>query len=258
MLSLPYANNILAKIYQNTPFTLSSYLGLHVGDPGTTGANELSGTGYARLALSPSHFTTPAGTGQISNTTAMTFLNLPTGTVAYFGVWDALTGGTFVQGGLLTQAQGVGPTVAFIVSAHMLVLQFSDAPQLTDITTYVRNKILDYMYRQVDFTTSPIFASLHASSPGQGGASELVGLGYARQQVPFSNPASGLIVSSADMVFTNLPAGDIGYLGGFDQLTGGNFIMGAQLYVAGVPGVAHMGNGDNLAFLAGTYSVSAD
>lgn len=258
MLSTPYANKLLAKVFSNTGFSFSGYLGLHTGDPGTTGANELAGTGYARQALSPVNFTAAAANGQIVNTTALTYLNMPAATITNFGIWDALTGGGFVQGGALTQPQSVGPTTAFLVGTGLLVLQFSDSPQLTDITTYTRNRLLDYMYRGVAFATAPVFASLHTASPGQGGANELIGRSYARQQVSFGTAASQLISNSADVVFLDLPAADVGYLGAFDQSGGGNLVLGAQLYVAGVPGVARLGAGDALAFLAGTYNISAD
>lgn len=66
---------------------------LHTADPGSTGANEVAGGLYARLALT----WTPGGTdGNISVT--VTF-DAPNGTVVtHIGVWTAASGGSFLDG----------------------------------------------------------------------------------------------------------------------------------------------------------------
>ena len=68
------------------------YISLHTADPGTTGANEVSGNAYARVAAT---FAAPSG-GAVVNTNVVTF-PAPTpanwGTVTNAGVWDALSKG---------------------------------------------------------------------------------------------------------------------------------------------------------------------
>lgn len=73
------------------------YLSLHTADPGTTGANELSGGTYARQAIV---FST-ASSGAESNTALITVPNDGTSAVSYWGVWSASTGGTYETGGVL-------------------------------------------------------------------------------------------------------------------------------------------------------------
>lgn len=88
------------------------YVSLHTGDPGKTGASEVSGGSYARVAV-----TTVSGWSAISNGTGtqrkvtnagtITF-PAPTGawgTATYFGIWDASTTGNFLAGGALGGSQ---------------------------------------------------------------------------------------------------------------------------------------------------------
>jgi hypothetical protein len=74
-----------------------SKVSLHTGDPGSTGAGEISGGSPAYARVSPPSITAPT-TGLISF--QVTF-NVAAGTtVAGGGVWDA--GGNFLDGGALT------------------------------------------------------------------------------------------------------------------------------------------------------------
>jgi hypothetical protein len=75
------------------------YLSLHNGDPGATGASE--GTGLTRQPIT---FGTPtsASPSVQASTNAQSFTSMP-GSVTYtfFGVWTAVTAGTYLRGGQL-------------------------------------------------------------------------------------------------------------------------------------------------------------
>jgi|YelNatPaOPRAMG01_1025707.scaffolds.fasta_scaffold66889_1 hypothetical protein len=73
---------------------------LHTADPGATGANEVSGGGYARASITFS----AAGNGQSATSAAVTWLNLPAVTVTHVGIWR---GGVFLFGAPLTQSRTV-------------------------------------------------------------------------------------------------------------------------------------------------------
>jgi hypothetical protein len=78
---------------------------LHTGDPGTTGAAELSGGGYARQTAT--FAAASAGSRALSST--VTFSGPASTSTPYFGVW---AGGTFLGGGATsgdpgTNAEGV-------------------------------------------------------------------------------------------------------------------------------------------------------
>jgi hypothetical protein len=78
------------------------FVSLHTADPGTTGASEVSGGSYARVAVT---WGTPSS-GVVANTNQLT-INVPASTtVTYFGVWSTggTSGGQYYVGGLLTPA----------------------------------------------------------------------------------------------------------------------------------------------------------
>lgn len=83
------------------------YVSLHTADPGLTGTSEVSGTGYARIAVT---FSAPADDGDdemIQNSGALTFgpAGASWGTVTHFGVWQHLTStaaANFLWGGTAT------------------------------------------------------------------------------------------------------------------------------------------------------------
>lgn len=71
---------------------LATHASLHTGDPGTTGANEATGGGYARQELT---WTAGAADGVIS--AAQVEFDVAAGTYTHVGLWTAATGGTFVD-----------------------------------------------------------------------------------------------------------------------------------------------------------------
>lgn len=102
------------------------YVSMHSGDPGLTGASELSGGGYARVAVSAAtgSWSAPATNGssrEITNSGAITF---PTATAdwtsaTHFGIWDASSAGNFIRGGALAASKTVqnGDTLSFAAGA---------------------------------------------------------------------------------------------------------------------------------------------
>lgn len=78
------------------------YVSVHTADPGTTGANEATGTGYARGASTfPS-----ASTGASVGSQADVDIRTGTGTtVTHWGLWTAVSGGSFVTGGAVSPSE---------------------------------------------------------------------------------------------------------------------------------------------------------
>ena len=90
-----------------------SYVSLHTADPGTTGASEVSGGTYARVAVT---WNSPSG-GSVSNSGALS-IHLPASTTAsYFGVWSATTAGTYYIGGALSPSVTTGASAGVITIA---------------------------------------------------------------------------------------------------------------------------------------------
>lgn len=71
--------------------TLATHVSLHSADPGAGGANELSGGGYARQAITWNS----ASGGSLDSSNQPVFTVPAASTVAFVGFWSAATNGTF-------------------------------------------------------------------------------------------------------------------------------------------------------------------
>lgn len=96
---MPYStaakNLMLAALKGTNPTTPVTHASLHTGDPGDTGASEVTGgsPAYARKAIA---FNAPAAGTMDDSTNGITF-DVPAGaTVRYVGLWSAVTAGTFL------------------------------------------------------------------------------------------------------------------------------------------------------------------
>lgn len=110
-------NNMLGVI-----IGAASHVSLHTADPGTTGAHEVATGGYARKPVSLA----ASAAQQIENDIEAVFgaATADWGTVAYYGLWDAASGGNFIAGGALdTPAPiGIGDTATILVGGIELSL----------------------------------------------------------------------------------------------------------------------------------------
>lgn len=94
--------NVLDEIYNAGAGTFPAadpYISLHSADPADTGANELTGGGYARQQTAFG----AAAAGTLENTSAITW-SVPAGNVVAWGVWDAATVGNCLQVGWFNTA----------------------------------------------------------------------------------------------------------------------------------------------------------
>lgn len=114
-------NELLDHVWGAASYTAPAtlYISLHTGDPGETGANETSGTSYARKDVTNNATNWPAASGGAkANGTTITFATPGSGgwgTVTYFGIWDAVSSGNFIGGGALSVSKTIneGDTVSF-------------------------------------------------------------------------------------------------------------------------------------------------
>jgi hypothetical protein len=104
-------NAIIEHFYRGNAQTARGgtlYVSLHTADPGRTGASELSGSGYARQAVTFD----PAAGGATDAVADVVFPANSGGaayTVSHIGLWDAVTGGNYHDGAALA---GGAKTVA--------------------------------------------------------------------------------------------------------------------------------------------------
>ena len=132
--------NSLLNTLDNVSFAVATlYLSLHNGNPGITGANELTGGSYARQLVSLA----AASGGSIANDVALNFTSLPAvpaGTpLTHMGLWSASSAGTFYWAGPIGTQKIIVFTAAdtgdlFTAPAHGLVNGASgDMVDLVDI-----------------------------------------------------------------------------------------------------------------------------
>lgn len=97
-------NAVLDEIYNAGAGTFPAadpFISLHSADPADTGANELTGGGYARIQVAFG----AAASGTLSNTGAITW-SVPAGNVVAWGAWDAVSAGNCYQVGWFNPAAG--------------------------------------------------------------------------------------------------------------------------------------------------------
>jgi hypothetical protein len=103
-----------------TPLTTTAYVSLHTADPGNTGASEVSGSAYARQG--PVAFTNAGNNPTVASNSAIVTFPVATGawgTIGWFGIWTAVSGGTFQGSGAVAtpKAVGNGDTARFLANA---------------------------------------------------------------------------------------------------------------------------------------------
>ena len=109
-----------------TPLTATCYVSLHTADPADTGANEVSGNGYARVG--PVAFANAGNNPTVSSNSAILTYAAATGawgTITHFGTWDALSTGNFRGSGAVTTPKAVnsGDTARFAAGALTITAQ---------------------------------------------------------------------------------------------------------------------------------------
>ena len=86
-----------------------SYVSLHTADPADTGGSEVTGGAYARMG--PVAFTDSGNNPTTAANNAIITFPAATaawGTINFFGVWSAPTGGSFLGSGAVTTPKVVG------------------------------------------------------------------------------------------------------------------------------------------------------
>lgn len=112
---------ILDHIFNNSaaPAVTTPYVSLHGGDPGETGANEITGGSYARQAGSFG----AASAGAVSNTASISFTDMPADTITHVGIWisnTATPSTNFIWGGPLTASKVVNAGDTFTIQVGSL------------------------------------------------------------------------------------------------------------------------------------------
>ena len=91
---------------------LLGFISLHTATPGTTGASEATGGGYARQACSWN----AAAASSKTNSSALTFATTALAPITHVGGWSAVTAGTYGIGAALSSPV-TAPTITIAPGA---------------------------------------------------------------------------------------------------------------------------------------------
>lgn len=92
-----YWRDAVLNLLRGTNVTgFNAYVSLHTGDPGNTGANEVTGGSYARQLAGFGAPADDSGVRAVTNASDIDFTNMPAATVTHFAIWTASTGGSSV------------------------------------------------------------------------------------------------------------------------------------------------------------------
>lgn len=81
----------------------ATFISLHTDDPSTTGANEVTGGTYARVATT---WPAPSASSMVGSQVT---INVPAGvTIKFWGLWTLVSGGTFELGEALPANESFG------------------------------------------------------------------------------------------------------------------------------------------------------
>lgn len=105
-------SNANKAVTQDATGAVATWFSLHTGDPGTTGANEGSGTGHARGQTTWS----PANASNGTKTGTQATLGAAAQAYTHWGLWTASTGGTFHLGGTLPAPESYGAAGSYLLT----------------------------------------------------------------------------------------------------------------------------------------------
>ncbi len=135
---------------------------------------------------------------------------------------------------------------------------------MAGFSNFLENEILDHVFGAAAYTApATIYVSLHTGDPGETGASEATGSGYARKDVTnnatnFPAAASGAKANGVAVTFAAATgdwstAANMTYFGLWDASTAGNFLGGGALIVA-----KPVLSGDTPSFPVGDIDITLD
>jgi len=181
-------NIFLDKMFRSTGTDYINLVSLHTGDPGTTGANEVVGTGYARKSIS-------LNTGTGSSTSLASWENASGtswGTITHVGLWYS-SGPVYLGSAALSVPKAALP--GSIVSIPIGDLDIT----ATGLTSTGRSRLVLSAVGVAKYAVDSIH--LHTGDPGDDGTANILNNtlapGYASASVTW-NPASGGTITNAN------------------------------------------------------------
>lgn len=127
---------------------------------------------------------------------------------------------------------------------------------MSAMTDYLENAIGNHILRNISYTSpSTLWCGLFTTAPTDaGGGTEVSGGSYARVQVTFSNPSTGLFVNSSDINFPQATA-NWGTIVAFAIFDGSGSSANMLIY-GNLSSPKTVNQGDQFRFLAGNLQIT--
>lgn len=222
-------NHIFGGETWNPP---SQYLGYALSSGGETGpGTEIQGTGYSRVPVG-SNFWSTSTTQQTSN---VTDIKLPKatavqGSIVVVQLWDSSFGGNMISYIPIDGDIVIENRDALTIPAGVI----SHTWQIGGFTNYLKNLILNHVYKGVSMPVNPkVSFNYMTSAPSDlvQGTEPSAGSGGQRLEfnnnlTTFSVAAGGEKKVAVELVFNEAvaPQGTAGWLGIWNKPTGGDFL----------------------------------
>jgi hypothetical protein len=234
-------NELLDHVFNNAAYTAPSsvWIALFTSATGletNNQANEVSGTGYARLEVggaSGRSFIVAAARGT-ENNEDWQFANPGAGgwgTVVAMAVCDASTTGQILMYCDLTVNRTINQDDDVIFSAGEIKFFFNEDPD--QISDFLAHELLDHVLRNASYTApATLYCGLWTADNGLAQNTQTSEVntshGYARQTITFANAASGLVDNDAQLEFgpnTTTNWGTVTHVAILDASTNGQVLM---------------------------------
>jgi hypothetical protein len=184
-------NLFLDKMFRYTGSGYINTVSLHTGDPGTTGANEVVGTGYARQVIALDSGGSSAILASWENTSGTSW-----GTITHVGLWSATV--------YLGSAALSVPKAA--LSGSIVSIPIGDLDiTATGQTSTGRSRLVLSAVGVAKYAVDSI--RLHTGDPGDDGTANMLNStlvpGYAAASVTWNPTSGGTITNSNKPLWSN-------------------------------------------------------
>ena len=251
-------NEIMDHIFENGAWTPGATVevSLWVGDPTDTGVAgaEAAYTNYARAAI-----TFDAAASRLINQTAQVDFPqcgaTPQAGITHYGL-HLPSAGAMLASGSLSSTVGVVNGNTPSIAAGQIDVSFSS----TNMSTYLAEAILNFVFRNQAFTGPSIWCALMdaTATVASTGAtiSEPVGQNYSRLDfADWSAAALGAVQNNTDMTFAT-PSGSWGTIVATALVDNATTGAGNMLWFDNAIVDQAVGNGDTVKFTAGDFDVA--
>lgn len=226
---------VINNFFKGSAYTPSAntYLALYTSNPTEADVGSeisITGTGYARQAITWGSPTTDSGYPAIKNSGDLNFpaATIDWGLVTHFGIRDGSTGGNLLAYGPVEVSANITAGNEYSILSNNLIIRLPGSYY----STYLAQAILSLLFKATAKTPTTTYAALYLSTPGATDSGSEASTGaYARQAITWGAVAQDTesraeIKNSAQITFPVATAayGPVTHIAVKDALTSGNLL----------------------------------